>query len=428
VPRDEGAERILLLTDQFAPLIGGIERYVQTLAQELVLRGHSVAVVTLRQSATTETETDTGVRIYRVGDAANRLLAPFAADASRHYHLPMPDPLVRAALRRILGVERPSIIHAHDWIMYSALALNRQSRPKTVVTLHTYGLVCSKKTYLHQGRFCDGPALRKCVVCAREQYGWVKSFGLTSGLRAGQRLHGRIDHLTAVSESVRLASLPATAGHDIQVIRSFIPDAAFREPNDTARPPFVPGEGEYLLFVGAISHDKGIDTLLEAYGTLPEKWPLVLIGADHATAPAVLPEGVTRAGTVSWDEVMDAWSHAAIGIMPSLSETFGLAALEAMASGTPVVASGVGGLAEIVRHDETGMLVPPGDGGALAAALANLMADPQKRSRMSQQARAHAEHFRASIVVPLMERLYSEVLGRAEPALADISESVGVGG
>jgi glycosyltransferase involved in cell wall biosynthesis len=96
-------------------------------------------------------------------------------------------------------------------------------------------------------------------------------------------------------------------------------------------------------------------------------------------------------------------------------EPFGQVAIEAMACGKPVVASAVGGLADVVVHEETGLLVPPGDVAALRAALGRLIADPALRERMGAAGRERVERYRARSVIGHIERVYRQLL---DPAAA----------
>jgi glycosyltransferase involved in cell wall biosynthesis len=85
------------------------------------------------------------------------------------------------------------------------------------------------------------------------------------------------------------------------------------------------------------------------------------------------------------------YRSADVFVLPSLAETFGIAAVEASAAGLPVIASRIGGLQDIVRDGESGFLVEPGDVGALAAALSRLASDADLRARMGARGREHAE-------------------------------------
>ena len=135
-----------------------------------------------------------------------------------------------------------------------------------------------------------------------------------------------------------------------------------------------------VLFVGRLSPEKGIDVLLEAAAGLN----LVVVG-DGPLRPRV-PKAL---GFVRVDELEGLYRRAAIVACPSHREGFGVACAEAMAHGKPVVASAVGGLLDLVVHERTGLLVPPGDPRALRAALERLLADSELRRRLGAAGRQH---------------------------------------
>jgi glycogen synthase len=159
----------------------------------------------------------------------------------------------------------------------------------------------------------------------------------------------------------------------------------------------------YVLFVGRISEQKGIFQLLEAARALPDEVSLVLCASspDTPELAARLQAAVAGRPRVQWinamlpvSEVVQLYSHAAVFACPSIYEPFGLINLEAMACGTPVVASRVGGIPEVVVDGETGWLVPPGDAAALAEALRVSLADPTRARRMGEAGRRRVEaHF-----------------------------------
>jgi starch synthase len=156
----------------------------------------------------------------------------------------------------------------------------------------------------------------------------------------------------------------------------------------------------YVLFVGRVSEQKGIFHLLEAGRRLPAGVQLVLC----ATAPDT-PELERRVAAevagrpaVRWinamvprDDVVQLYSHAACFVCPSVYEPFGIINLEAMACGTPVIASAVGGIPEVVVDGETGLLVPPADPGILAGALGRLLADPERAANLGRAGRRRVE-------------------------------------
>ena len=110
-------------------------------------------------------------------------------------------------------------------------------------------------------------------------------------------------------------------------------------------------------------------------------------------------------------EVMAAWRHAGIGLVPSLwPEPFGLVAVEAMRSGVPVVASRIGALPGIVADGRTGILVTPASTAELRAAIRRLDDDPDLRRTMGAAGRVHAEQFSAETVTGLYEQHYRQLL------------------
>jgi len=112
----------------------------------------------------------------------------------------------------------------------------------------------------------------------------------------------------------------------------------------------------------------------------------------------------------------DLFAHADVFLLPSDQESFGLAALESLASGVPVVASDVGGVAEVVTQGETGWLVPSRNPAAMARAVVSLLVDPARRKAMGRAARASAlTRFRPEPIVQRLEAVYAEVLARPPP-------------
>lgn len=193
-----------------------------------------------------------------------------------------------------------------------------------------------------------------------------------------------------------------------------------------------------VLFVGRIEQIKGIDVLLDALGLLFQRRPdlrgelclLVVGGAldPGEDAPETekvrdlrrmvhehrMEDSVDFVGSVDQERLRLWYSAADVCAVPSLTESFGLVALEAMACGTPVVATRVGGLQTLVEHEESGLLVPPGDRGALASAIEQILMDHRLRIHLAHGARDRAEHFTWHRVGDGIEALYDRVLaGRA---------------
>jgi alpha-maltose-1-phosphate synthase len=234
----------------------------------------------------------------------------------------------------------------------------------------------------------------------------------------------------AVSDGMRsdvLNTYPAVSADRVRVIRNGIDTAEYapdpgtdvleRHGVDPARPSVV--------FVGRITRQKGVPVLLRAAAGLDPAAQLVLLAGQPDTPElAAEVDGLvadlhgTRSGVV-WipqmlpkREVIQLLSHATVFACPSLYEPLGIVNLEAMACGTAVVGSDVGGIPEVVTDGETGLLVPPGDPGALAAALNALVRDPGRAAALGRAGRERAvAEFGWQAVAERTAALYAEIAG-----------------
>jgi glycosyltransferase involved in cell wall biosynthesis len=156
-----------------------------------------------------------------------------------------------------------------------------------------------------------------------------------------------------------------------------------------------------VAFAGRLVREKGVDVLLSAFADVAKRLPaarLVLVG-DGPERPVLekqvrdlgIAERVEVTGRLSPEETQGRLAGAWIQAVPSRwPEPFGMVATEAMMRGAAVVASDIGGLPEIVEHGRTGLLVPPGDARAFAAALLRLLQDREEADRMGHEGRALA--------------------------------------
>jgi glycogen synthase len=194
------------------------------------------------------------------------------------------------------------------------------------------------------------------------------------------------------------------------------------EPRAFARTHDVPGP--FLLFVGRLASNKGLVPLLEAFAPLARGDPpatLVLVGEDGGMAARVdakarelgLSGRVRRVGHVADEALLAAaYREARALVLPSEYEAFGLVLLEAMAQGTPVVASRVGGIPEIVEDGRTGLLVPPDSPTELAAALRRIWEEPELARRLGDAGRTEVvPRYRWESVAEAVDRIYREVAG-----------------
>lgn len=182
-----------------------------------------------------------------------------------------------------------------------------------------------------------------------------------------------------------------------------------------------------LLYSGRLARSKGVLVLIAALGRLRREGlspRLILAGGPHGSitpgelAAAVAEAGVEaqleRPGHVPWRQMPALIQRCHVLVAPAFHESFCLAAAEAMAGGRPVVGTRGTALSELVMPEVSGLLVPPGDAGALAAALARVCRETAARTAWGRAGRARAEAYRAARLAALTEAFYTEVLaGRA---------------
>jgi glycosyltransferase involved in cell wall biosynthesis len=167
-------------------------------------------------------------------------------------------------------------------------------------------------------------------------------------------------------------------------------------------------DGRTLLFIGKDFARKGGPILLDAFALLRRRLPKVRLLLAGPPAAPPLPEGAYHLGPVGLEELPALLSQASVFVMPTLREPFGLAFLDAMACGVPVVGTRIEAIPEVVTEGEVGLLVPPGDAIALAGALERLVSDPRRARAMGARGRARVQ----------AGFLWRHAAGRLERALA----------
>jgi glycosyltransferase involved in cell wall biosynthesis len=174
-------------------------------------------------------------------------------------------------------------------------------------------------------------------------------------------------------------------------------------------------DGRTIVFVGFDFARKGGHVLLEAFALLRRRVPRARLIIAGAPLPARPPERATFLGPVDTEELPALFAQSTVFAMPTLQEPFGLAFLDAMACGLPCVGTRIEAVPEIVREGETGLLVPPGDPVALAAALERILSDPARARAMGARGRARV----------FAGALWPHVAARLERALGDALASRG---
>ena len=381
--------RISLFTNEYPPNVyGGAGVHVEYLSRELARadRGaHQVDVLCFGD----QQETRGNLRVRGVAGPP-----PNALPAQDPRHERLLDALFRD-LAMVGKVERPDIVHCHTWYSHLAGCLARPLTGARLV-LTTHSLEPHRPWKVEQ----LGTAYNVTVWIERTAY---------------QNADGVVAVSRAMKEDVE--SLYGVSPDKVRVIHNGIDPDEYRPKQDlaTLERLAVDPEKPIVLFVGRITRQKGILHLVRAIRHLEPGVQVVLCAGapDTKEIGEEMKELVGQAQKdarvpVSWldqmlpkQDTIALYSHAAVFVCPSVYEPFGIINLEAMACETPVVASAVGGIPEIVVPDETGVLVPfepesatspeprdpDGFSRALAAAINALMANPERRSAMGKAAR-----------------------------------------
>ncbi len=229
------------------------------------------------------------------------------------------------------------------------------------------------------------------------------------------------DGVTAVSEFLRDETYRAfgCVQCDLRVIPNFVNLDEYRPEAGLPRDGLAPEGHKVLVHISNFREVKRVKDVVRIFARIRRAMPATLLmvgdGPDRHDAETEARElGV--GGDVRFlgrlDAVAPILAAADLFLLPSQTESFGLAALEAMACGAPVVAARTGGLPEVITDELDGILEPPGSVEAMARRAVNLLRDPEEHGRMRAAALEKARQYSAAAVVPAYEAFYEEVLAR----------------
>jgi len=408
--------RVAMLSVHTCPLAalggketGGMNVYVREVSRELGRMGVAVDVFTRSQNASIP-------RVVQLGEGARVIHLPAGDEApmarERVYdHL---DEFVDGVEAwRIAGSIDYDLIHAHYWLSgVAALTLKARWSAPVLQMFHTLGRL--------KNRVARSAAELEPRVRLEEETRIVSGADRIVAANVVERAELLRDYGAHAS---RIATIPCGVDTDL-----------FR-PGDRAEARRGLGldERPVLLWVGRIAPIKGLDTLLDAVARLSAtgQSPRLLIVGGEADEPANGHEASLRRrierlrleDTVRFigpqpQSVLPAYYVAAdVTVLPSYYESFGMVALEAMACGSPVIASRVGGLVTTVRDGVTGFLVPDSDVPALAERIESLIADPELRWRVGREGVRWAAQHRWPCVAEAVCREYASLEARARAHL-----------
>jgi glycosyltransferase involved in cell wall biosynthesis len=343
--------RIAFTTDYYPPHIGGgVEAVVSEVATRLAMSGHDVMVATLGRSDWPSVEVKRGVHIRRFPSIRLDRLTGMEIAVSLH---------ALSGIKRALEEFEPDLVNAHHQYFTTtppALVAGRQLGIPTVLTLH--------------------------IATLDSFRGWRGSLARLYGSTVGKGLVARADAVVAVSEAVA-RSVTKRPGQTVRVIPNGVDIERFH-PDPTREP------GSRVVFVGRLIANKGPDIAIESFEMVRERAPgatMTMVG-DGPMADSLrrlvdergLGEAITFLGLQ--EDVSGILRQSDIFVRPSEVEGMPLTILEAMATGLPVVACDVGGVAEVVNAGVTGHVVAPGSARRVAGAILDLLTDKRKAVEM----------------------------------------------
>lgn len=360
--------RILILHNRYQ-ISGGEDVAVAAEHQLLLDRGHEVSLI----------EADNDAILGPLEKVRTAIVTPYNP-ARRRW--------IAGEVRRT-GAQ---IVHVHNaFPRFSPSVLDgaADAGAGVVQTLHNYRTICANGLLLRDGSICEA-----CVG----RIGWPAiRHGCYRGSVAGSAA------VVAMQQAARWGKIWDRPGRRLIALTEFARDKfvggglpAGRivvKPNfiDVAEPAASSDKRAGILFVGRLSREKGVDTLIDAARLMPRvAFTVIGSGPDEERLRAVAPGNVTFTGVLPNQAARLAMARASALVMPSIwYEGFPMTVLEAFAAGTPVIGARIGSLPEIVA-EEAGMLFTPGDPSSLAAAIAQLLSDPAAMTRMGQAGREHA--------------------------------------
>lgn len=296
-----------------------------------------------------------------------------------------------------------------------------------VQTLRNYRLLCPNALFFREGNVCED-CLGKFVPLPAVLHGCYRDSRAATAATATMLTLHRILRTWMTMVDVYIALT--------QFAREKFIQAGFPAEKIVVKPNFVhpdpglgTGGGGYALYVGRLSVEKGIDTLLAAWERLEGRVPLKIVG-DGPLASQVV-EAAARLPQVEWlgrrpmAEVYDLMGEAMVLVFPSKwYETFGRVAVEAFAKGTPAIAANIGAIAEVIEHGRTGLHFHPGDPEDLAAKVEWVLGHPDALAQMRREARAEFEaRYTAEENYRRLMEIYALARSSSLQTAADLTET-----
>jgi glycosyltransferase involved in cell wall biosynthesis len=386
---------VMMLSWEFPPrVIGGISPHIYFLSKHLAKQDVKVYVVTCDFPGAPAHEVIDEVEIYRIDSYKN----PSPDFATWVYLMNMNMQRETAAITRKIA-DKIDVFHAHDWLVANAgIGLKHIFRKPLLVTMHSTeigrrdGLHTNTEKMIHETEAWLTYEAWKVICCSNYMISHVKYvFGLPS------------DKLVMVPNGVN-----AHRYDDTDDLKDF-------------RSKFALSEEKIVLFVGRLVYEKGIHVLINAAPKILNKVnaKFIIVGSGYMKEQLLnivrsmgLEHKVLFEGFLDEETLLKLQRCADVSVVPSLFEPFGIVALEAMASHSPVVVSDTGGLSEIVEHDVTGVKVYPNNPDSLAWGITKVLLDENYAKNVRKNAyKKIQEKYDWAKIAQQTKGIYEVVLG-----------------
>jgi glycosyltransferase involved in cell wall biosynthesis len=291
---------------------------------------------------------------------------------------------------------QPNIVHVHNFFPLFSPAVYyacHQARVPVVQTLHNYRLLCLNAYLFRQGKVCED-CLGKPIPIPGIVNGCYKDSKTGSAIVAAmlsthrtlQTWNRMVDSYIALTEFSRQKFIE----------NNLPPEKIVVKPNFIPNPGLGNGTGNYALFVGRLSPEKGINILLKAWKLIGNKLPLKIVGEGPLSSEVIQAakenDSIDYVGRKSPEEVYKLLQEAKFLVFPSMwYEGLPRTIIEAYATGTPVIASNLGSMSSLIKDGLTGLLFQPGNIQDLVNKIDWSLKNPEKITQMRSYARAEFE-------------------------------------
>lgn len=398
--------KICIITTVYSSeTIGGAYVYAYRIANELAIMGHEIVVIAINQNRRETCEIEGSKKIYKFHPLN---VSSFHTIGKKRFIeqgiwtvCDIYNPYSYFKIKKILQKEKPDVVHLHtpiDVTLSVFTALVHLQIP-TVFTTHDYLLLCRRIVLLHgSGQICTDKNVN--ILCK-----WYRFF-------TKQIVNRSVDTVIFPTNSIRNNFLSrgffVRSQHEVLPYGIYLKNAVSAHTHAAKKR----DAGFTILYVGSLTKHKGIDTLIHAFHGIDDDTARLLIAGEgiygqHLKKVAGDDVRISFLGKVLNENIAELYARADVLVVPSQwYEVLGMVSQEAFRAGVPVIGANIGGIPEIVKHEETGLLFEPGNANALQNALLELKNNPEKRKQLGNNGRESIEQYAMDVHMNTLVDVY----------------------